>query len=206
MDVFNALASIPAIGPLLPYLLLAGVICAALSTALPPPTGSVTFMGRLYVILYTSVNWIGLNLGHAKNASAPDAAKPPAGTVSAIVALLAFGLVLTACTPGVKQTASSLATEAAPIAASVAVANASAPQLADLQVLCDGADIATAGASIALYGKPAATTASQVAAPLDSFCAIVKQGKVPANADSNSVPWGKVIISTIDTVAALANG
>jgi hypothetical protein len=201
MDVFNALAAIPAIGPFLPYLLLAGVICAALSTALPPPSGSGSFMGQLYATLYGLVNWLGLNFGHAKNAGSPGFTKPPAGTVSVLIALIIVG-ALSGCAGSSGQTAETIATNAAPIAGQIAVATASAPQLADMQKMCADEDVAKA-ASLLLPAS-AQTVANQVAAPLDGFCGPVKQGKTPSNADGNTINWGGIIVASLNTINALA--
>lgn len=61
MDLWNALAGIPGIGPALPYLAAAVTLCAALSTALPPGT-----KGTPYATFRSVIGWVGLNLGHAK--------------------------------------------------------------------------------------------------------------------------------------------
>lgn len=71
MDLMTALASIPAIGPELPYIIAAVAACATLAAKLPPPKGN-----RWYGWLYGTVNFIGINFGHARNATAP--AKAPA--------------------------------------------------------------------------------------------------------------------------------
>lgn len=66
MDLMTAIAAIPGIGPALPYIMALGLICAAASTVMPPPTGSGWYVG-----LYKIVNFIGMNFGHARNATAP---------------------------------------------------------------------------------------------------------------------------------------
>lgn len=72
MDLITAIASIPGIGPALPYVGALGVVSAVLATALPPPANTASTYGRIY----TAVNWLGLNFGHARNANAPGAVKP----------------------------------------------------------------------------------------------------------------------------------
>ena len=61
MDLWNALAGIPGIGPALPYLAAAVTICAALSTALPPGK-----TGTAYATVRSVIGWVGLNFAHAK--------------------------------------------------------------------------------------------------------------------------------------------
>lgn len=65
MDPVQLLESIPAVGPAIPYILAAGAVCAAVATVLPAPKPT---SGKAYVILYTAINWMALNVGHAKNA------------------------------------------------------------------------------------------------------------------------------------------
>lgn len=64
MDLWTAIASIPGIGPALPYLAALVTVCAALSTALPPGTS-----GSVYARARTVIRWIGLNFGHAPKAN-----------------------------------------------------------------------------------------------------------------------------------------
>lgn len=68
MDLWNALAGIPGIGPALPYLAAAVTLCAALSTALPPGT-----KGTPYGFVRAAIAWVGLNFKHAgkPNVEAP---------------------------------------------------------------------------------------------------------------------------------------
>ena len=72
MDLWNLIASIPGVGPYLPYVAALGVCCAAIATVLPPPKSTT----GAYALVYKAVNYIGLNLGHARNATDP-AVKPP---------------------------------------------------------------------------------------------------------------------------------
>ena len=75
MDLMNAISSIPGIGPFLPYVVAIVAVCASVAPFLPPPSkpGNTT-----YSVIYSTVNYIALNLGHAKNATAP----PPTGDKS----------------------------------------------------------------------------------------------------------------------------
>lgn len=74
MDLWTTLAAIPGIGPVLPYLAAAIAVCAALATALPAPSATAP---RWYRGLHTAINWVALNLGHARNAAVPGPAAPP---------------------------------------------------------------------------------------------------------------------------------
>jgi len=46
-------------------------LCAALSTVLPPPDFGGVQSSLAYRLTYTVINAIGLNVGHAKNTTAP---------------------------------------------------------------------------------------------------------------------------------------
>jgi hypothetical protein len=105
MDLITTLAAIPGIGPAMPYILGAVALCAALAPFLPAPKSDA----GVYAALHGVVNFVALNLGHAKNASAPNATpKPPGG----VMLLLAIGLAsgLSACTD--QQLADARATNA----------------------------------------------------------------------------------------------
>ena len=52
-----------------PYATALVAVAAAMSTALPPPKQPVS---GWYPVVYGVINWIGLNFGHAKNATAPE--------------------------------------------------------------------------------------------------------------------------------------
>lgn len=69
MDPVSWLTSIPGIGPYLPYIMAAVSICAVICTIMPPPTSKSP---KAYMIFYGVINWVALNLGHAKNAEAPS--------------------------------------------------------------------------------------------------------------------------------------
>lgn len=68
MDLIQAIASIPGIGPYLPWI---GVVVAAAATIAPflPPPAPVS--GWPYSAIYRAVQWCALNVGHAKNATDP---------------------------------------------------------------------------------------------------------------------------------------
>jgi hypothetical protein len=68
MDLMTAIAAIPGVGPVLPYLAVAVAACALLAMALPPPA---TGGSAVYATLYRMVNLVAANKGHATNANAP---------------------------------------------------------------------------------------------------------------------------------------
>jgi len=102
MDVMTALAQIPGIGPVLPYLIALVGLCAALAAILPPPKVE----GGLYARIYGVVNFIGVNIGHATNSTAPGQPASPTLPKAAIGLLFATCIVLSlaACTAA-QQTA-----------------------------------------------------------------------------------------------------
>lgn len=63
MDILTALSGVPVLGPVVPYLLIAGAICSALSTIVPPR----------WRVTYRVVNFVALNFGRARNATDPKA-------------------------------------------------------------------------------------------------------------------------------------
>jgi hypothetical protein len=67
MDLVSLVTSIPGVGPVVPYLVAFGGVCAVVATVLPPPAAPT----GAYAALYKAVNWAALNIGHAKNAGAP---------------------------------------------------------------------------------------------------------------------------------------
>jgi hypothetical protein len=103
MDLMTAITGIPGIGPALPYILAVVAICSALAPFLPAPkTGA-----GAYAALYGVVNFVALNLGHAKNASAP-AATPLSGPGKPVLALLLVAglMALAGCVTNPDGTAS----------------------------------------------------------------------------------------------------
>lgn len=69
MDLMQLIASVPGVGPYLPYITLAIAVCALVATALPPPTDA---SAGWYRAVYQLVNLIAANKGHAANATAPS--------------------------------------------------------------------------------------------------------------------------------------
>lgn len=61
MDLMQALAGIPGIGPYLPYVMLGITVCSLLAPLVPPDWG----------VLYRIINVIASNVGQARNASDP---------------------------------------------------------------------------------------------------------------------------------------
>jgi hypothetical protein len=68
MDLMTAIDAIPGIGPFLPWIAGIVAVASALAPLLPAPAG-----GGAYATVYRVVNFVALNLGHAKNATAPVA-------------------------------------------------------------------------------------------------------------------------------------
>lgn len=73
MDPLTALMAIPGVGPYLPYVTIAMALASVLATVLPPP---VADGNTAYAMIYNTVNFLAINFGHAKNASAPVQAAP----------------------------------------------------------------------------------------------------------------------------------
>ena len=71
MDLMQALANIPLIGPYLPYvtaiLAVLGAVAHFVAPYIPPPSSQYGF----YAMLYGLVNMLGGNRGQAANANAP---------------------------------------------------------------------------------------------------------------------------------------
>jgi hypothetical protein len=126
------------------------------------------------------------------------ASKPPTGTASVIVAMIAFGILAGCTSPQMQQ-----ASQDASVVATGAVNDARKPDLATLQKGCDAFNAVVAASTPVVQGG-AKTTEGYVAAPGQAFCSIVQAGQVPSNSDSNSVPWLNVLATTISTVKALA--
>jgi len=188
MDLMTAIAQIPGIGPYLPYLTLAVTIGAALATVLPPPPTSGGFLATLYGVVYHAVSWAALNKGQAANANAPSSAKPPAGTSSIIIFLLATGIVLTACSPASKQAAVSLA----PVA--VQTLETADPAIApDVDKACE---IATAGADAGAAANPndqdaqtAKTLAHAACDTKQARAQLTANDKAPVQPNGGSSNW-----------------
>lgn len=67
MDPISTIAAIPGIGPALPWIIAAVTLSAALAPLLPPPPKA----DGVYATFYAVVNFVALNMGHAKNATTP---------------------------------------------------------------------------------------------------------------------------------------
>jgi hypothetical protein len=70
MDLMNAIAGIPGIGPLMPYIVALVAVASALAPLLPPPAADAN---AVWVGVYRAVNFVALNMGHAKNGTDPKA-------------------------------------------------------------------------------------------------------------------------------------
>ena len=70
MDLSALIASVPGIGPYIPWITAVVTLCAVLCPMLQAPASKT---GAYYVI-YQIINTIALNFGHAKNLSAPESA------------------------------------------------------------------------------------------------------------------------------------
>ena len=68
MDLMQALAAVPGVGPILPYLVASVALSAFVARFLPPPTEK-----GAYAVLYAVVNAMAQNGGQAANARAPGA-------------------------------------------------------------------------------------------------------------------------------------
>lgn len=75
MDPLTLITSIPGIGPYLPYLTLAITAAALAAPFLPGPTQPT----GLYAAFYAAVNWLAINVGHARNANSPTLTGAVAG-------------------------------------------------------------------------------------------------------------------------------
>jgi hypothetical protein len=129
MDIYDLLASLAVLKPYLTYISGAVLIASALAALMPAPgsAGRWSFLTRLYglslyAVVYHLVNFVAINLGHAKNLTAPSSmvmiasmidaagamAKTAAKTAAAMItALLFFGALmgLTACNTPTGQAA-----------------------------------------------------------------------------------------------------
>lgn len=78
MDLMTALDAVPGIGPALPYIAALIAVFTALAATLPPPK----VVTGWYAQMYRVVNFVAMNFGHARNATAP--AKLPAADPHAV--------------------------------------------------------------------------------------------------------------------------
>ena len=178
MDVMTQLAAIPGIGPLLPYILGAIAVCALLAPLLPAPKEGAT---GFYPSLYSVVNFVAINFGHARNASSPTITpKPPVPVIALLAASL---LALSACSAEQQAATNAKLVEAAKLPAG--------------QLFCkiqqDGGGamlvaVANAGvASTAPGALPVSIIATGAAkAYVDSVCAQAGGVPAPPPADLNT--------------------
>ena len=73
MDLMTAIDAIPGIGPFLPWIAGIVAVASALAPLLPAPKDNAR---AVYANVYRAVNFVALNMGHAKNATTPT--KPAA--------------------------------------------------------------------------------------------------------------------------------
>lgn len=98
MDITALLALLPT--KYLPYLTAAVTIAAVLSAAMPAPKKT----SGAYYMAYQAVNWIALNLWHARNLSAPESTGIVGGAGAVTAPLIATAVVpLAVATPEQKS-------------------------------------------------------------------------------------------------------
>lgn len=179
MDVMDAIARIPGIGPFLPYVAALVAVAAAVAPFLPPPKLPAS---GFYPVIYGLVNWLALNLGHAKNATSPSTQAPQQETAMRrnLPAILALGLVasaLVACSADQQQkvqTALSsplgqlfcgIATASGPIVAGMIEGNVSGSAAPIAIIATDKTQAYVAATCAAAGGVPVSPPANPAAAP-----------------------------------------
>src|ERR1700722_19016045 len=91
--------SIPGIGPELPWITMAITVATLLATQLPGPT----VKHGVYYYFYQIVNTVAINMGHAKNLSAPESTGIVGGANATSAPLVATDVVpLAVATPAQK--------------------------------------------------------------------------------------------------------
>jgi hypothetical protein len=185
MDLMNAVSALPGIGPALPYIAFGVAVCAALATRLKPPAAP-----GWYSILYGLVNFVALNFGHAKNATALAILGIDATKTGVLGALVGLALALNACTaPTPPVVLSDMATAVDGLAAVLPSIVAADPSLAPkLQPLIDQlpavqANLKTLQASVA----PDAGTLAQIDAWLNGTV------KVAASIPAIPAPYDQML-------------
>lgn len=73
MDPWTLLASIPGIGPYLPWITAVVTVCAALAMIAPGPQATGWTSSPVYRFVYAMLQWCALNKGHATALSSPAA-------------------------------------------------------------------------------------------------------------------------------------
>jgi len=187
MDLMNAVSALPGVGPALPYIAFGVAVCAALATTLKPPAAP-----GWYSILYGLVNFVALNFGHAKNATAPAGSGVDPAKTGVLGALIGLALALNACTaPAPSAILSDMATAVDGLAAVLPSIVAADPSLAPkLQPLIDQlpavqADLKTLQASASV--APGAGTLAQIDAWLNGTV------KVAASIPAIPAPYDQVL-------------
>lgn len=77
-----------------------------------------------------------------------------------------------------------------------------ASSLGDLQLACNEYAVAETALNGQLKGGALATAISYEASG-DAFCKYVQKGVIPANADSNTIPWLAAFTSALNTFRGL---
>lgn len=205
MDLITLLTAIPAIGPFLPYILVAGAVASAIATILPAPTVESS---KAYASTYRIVNWLALNVGKAKNAivTTVPAPKAPTGTAAILLALILAPAVLSGCT----STQLATSTAVAPVA--VSVASASSPTVAsDIAKACQIALPIAQIAPVATAGG-AQQTATAISNLVTSSCTGSGPAQLTANDaapvtatnSGNSAAWLSALTTALQVVQAVA--
>lgn len=116
MDLMTMLAAIPGAGPTLPYVAAAVAICACATVVLPRPAAGAT---GIYSAVYAVVNFVALNFGQARNATAPAAvpAMPTVPVLPAAVPLPMARLNSGGAAPAAVPAVADPTTPAAPVSA-----------------------------------------------------------------------------------------
>lgn len=184
MDFFDILATFAVLKPYLPYVSGAVLIAAALAAIMPAPgtAGRFSFLTKLYALslyamIYHLVNFVAINLGHAKNLTAPSSmvkiavmldaagtiAKTAAKTAASIVVMLLFtGAIagLTACNTPAGQAATQVGEQVAGQA--LAQAETDHPEISPAVALgCSIAQAKAAAQQAEVAAKPSAAGAVQ---------------------------------------------
>jgi hypothetical protein len=149
----QAIAAIPGIGPVLPYLVLGGLVNALIvAPSLAPPATAGSFYGFAYRV----ANACAGNFGHARNANAPEAPPSPLAPPRPLAWLVALGMAVTlsACGTLPKAPAGS---PAASVQSGIATAQANVQGVVTATLADEQAD-AAAALKLAAAATPAPDT------------------------------------------------
>ena len=175
MDVIAALQGVPALGPCLPWLILAAAICAAVATILPAPAPTAPVW---WVIVYRAINLVALNVGRARNAD--DAAAKRAGLQ--ILALL-LAAPLAACGADGQLTPAGKAA----VSTAVTLAEAMAAQNATVAAVVEGGQLFCRGSigivALLKAGQQPTSVIGRGAGLVADACATI--GAVPVSPPPN---------------------